>query len=159
MPAVQIDGVDYVPAGETAGTVGVAITTHNRNDQLAKTIEKQLKHLPAGAVIFVVDDGSKIPVEVPQGVGLYRLNTSQGIVAAKNKCLELLLGAGCDELFLFDDDAFPLRDGWHQPYIDSPEHHLAYQFEDLSGPRKLKDITRVYESDRSEEHTSELQSH
>lgn len=155
MPAVQIDGVDYVPADQSAGSIGIAITTHNRGAQLAKTLEHQLEHLPAGAYVVVVDDGSSPSATTPAGVDLFRFATSQGIVVAKNKSLELLLDAGCDELFLFDDDAFPLRDGWHQPYIDSPEHHLAYQFEDLSGPRKLKDITRVYESDEHVAYTGQ----
>ena len=148
MPTVQIDGREYVPADQATGSIGIAITTHNRGAQLGKTLEHQLEHLPAGAYVVVVDDGSSTPAKVPAGVNLFRFDTSRGIVSAKNKSLELLLEAGCDHLFLWDDDAYPIADGWEAPYIASPEHHLAYQFEDLSGPKKLHDIAKVYEDDK-----------
>ena len=147
MLTVQIDGRDYVPADQATGSIGIAITTHNRGAQLGKTLEHQLEHLPAGAYVVVVDDGSSTPAKVPAGVDLFRFATSQGIVSAKNKSLALLLDAGCDHLFLWDDDAYPITDGWEAPYVASPEHHLAYQFEDLSGPKKLNDIAKVYEDD------------
>lgn len=147
MPTVQIDGRDYVPADQAAGSIGIAITTHNRGAQLERTLEQQLYHLPAGAHVVVVDDGSSPSAKTPEGVDLFRFATSHGIVSAKNKSLELLLDAGCDHLFLWDDDAYPIFDGWEAPYIESPEHHLAYQFEDLAGPKKLNDITKVFEDE------------
>jgi hypothetical protein len=30
------------------------------------------------------------------------------------------MDAGCEHLFLFDDDAWPIADNWHLPYIESP---------------------------------------
>jgi len=145
---VVIDGTRYVPAGGHNTRIGVAITTHNRADVLTKALAEHEKHRPAGSVFVVVDDGSKQPVTVPDWVKLVRNDVSQGIVSAKNACLRALMDAGCQHLFLWDDDAWPVSDGWHHPYIDSPEPHLAYQFLDLAGPRKLKDITILHQDAR-----------
>lgn len=142
MPQVVIDGVEYT-AGATA-RYGVAITTHNRPTELAKAIEQHQQH-SKGAVLVVVDDGSTPPAKVPDGVTLIRHEQSRGIVAAKNASLVALIDAGCEYLSLWDDDAYPITDDWAERYMASPEGHLAYQFKDLSGPRKLNDIAVLHE--------------
>lgn len=88
----------------------------------------EIRQRTPDAHIVVVDDASKIPVRVGDGIGLFRFDRNVGIARAKNKCLELLMAAGCDELFLFDDDCWPNDYFWYQPYIDSPEPHLCYLF-------------------------------
>ncbi|WP_288500920.1 glycosyltransferase family 2 protein [uncultured Erwinia sp.] len=145
---VVIDGVPYAPAAQQRSNIGIAITTHNRQAVLDKALEHQLRYLPAGALVVVIDDGSSKPVTVPDGVKLIRSETSRGIVAAKNASIEALIDAGCEHLFLWDDDAWPIAGGWEQPYIDSPEPHLAYQFLDLTGPRKLKDLAVLYKDNK-----------
>jgi glycosyltransferase involved in cell wall biosynthesis len=130
---VTIDGVPYVPASSVSARIGIAITTHNRPAVLARAIEQHLNYLPAGSLLVVIDDGSQPAATIPEGVELVRLEISQGIVAAKNASLTALMDAGCEHLFLFDDDAWPIADNWHLPYIESPEPHLAYQFLDLAG--------------------------
>ena len=55
---VTIDGVPFVPACATASRIGLAITTHNRPDVLKRAIEQHTKHLPIGALVVVIDDGS-----------------------------------------------------------------------------------------------------
>lgn len=125
---VFIDGVEYVPATHTATAapkIGVAITTRNRPTWLATTIEHVKQHTP-GATIVVVDDASKPAAE---GV-TFRFGHQVGIARAKNKCIELLMDAGCDELFLLDDDCYPIADGWTDLYINNPEPHLCYLFKD-----------------------------
>lgn len=134
---VVVDGVRYVPADQASGRVGVGITTHNRSEVFAKSLAEMRKHLPPGAKLVVVDDGSKVPVED----ATYRFETAQGIARAKNKCLELL--DDCEHIFLWDDDGYPLCAGWERPYIESPEPHLMYQF---PGPRQA-DIHVVAEDD------------
>ena len=141
---VVINGVRYAPASDRASNIGIAISTHNRHDVLARAIEHQLKYLPAGALVVVVDDGSSNPVAVPDGVKSIRSDMSRGIVAAKNASLEALINAGCEHLFLWDDDAWPIAGGWEQPYIESPEPHLAYQFQDFATGKKLNDIAELY---------------
>lgn len=145
---VVINDVSYVPATHSGSRIGIAITTYNRPDVLKRALEQHIKHLPAGALVVVVDDGSVPAAVVPDGIQLIRHETSLGIVAAKNASLEALVDAGCEHFFLWDDDAWPTADNWHLPYIESPEPHLAYQFLDLAGPRKLNDIAVLYRDAR-----------
>ncbi len=84
---VTIDGVPFVPACASASRIGIAITTHNRSDVLNRAIEQHNKHLPAGALVVVIDDGSKPVAVVPDCVQLLRHETSLGIVASKNASL------------------------------------------------------------------------
>lgn len=145
---VIIDGILFVPACASVSRIGIAITTHNRPEVLRRAIEQHKKHLPSGALVVVVDDGSKPAAVVPQGVQLLRNEPSFGIVASKNASLSALMDAGCEHLFLWDDDAWPIADNWHLPYIESPEPHLAYQFLDLAGQNKLNDLSVLYRDDQ-----------
>ena len=146
---VIVDGVPYIRADSVShNKIGIAITTHNRPQVLANSLEQHRKHLPTGAVVFVIDDGSNPPAKVPDWCKLIRHDKSLGIVASKNASLECLMDSGCEHLFLWDDDAYAIADNWHQPYIDSPEPHLAYQFLDLAGPRKINDMTVLYRDDK-----------
>lgn len=144
---VIIDGVQYAPACLTSSRIGIAITTHNRPEVLKSAIEHHMKHLPAGALLVVIDDGSKPAAVVPDGVQLLRHESSLGIVASKNASLTVLMNAGCEHIFLWDDDAWPIADNWHLPYLESPEPHLAYQFLDLAGRNKLNDMSVLYQDD------------
>lgn len=153
---VIIDGVHYEPANKQAfSRIGIAISTHQRPEVLARAISQHLKHLPLGALVVVVDDGSNPAAAVPDGIQLFRHEESRGIVATKNASLEALISAGCEHLFLWDDDAWPIADGWHHPYIDSPEPHLAYQFLDLAGPRKLQDLAVLHADDEHVAYTGQ----
>jgi hypothetical protein len=104
--------------------VGIGITTHNRGAYFRTALESLRKYAPSDAVIVVVDDASAQPVEE----ATYRFERNAGIARAKNKCLELLLEQGCTQLFLFDDDCWPVAEGWEKPYLDSAEPHLMYIF-------------------------------
>ncbi|HBR5116930.1 glycosyltransferase family 2 protein [Klebsiella pneumoniae] len=148
---VLIGRVRFVPECSVHERIGIAITTYNRPDVLKRAIDQHMKHLPAGALLVVVDDGSNPAAVVPSGVQLLRQDTSVGIVASKNASLTALMDGGCEHLFLWDDDAWPIADDWHLPYIESPEPHLAYQFLDLAGRNKLNDIAVLY---RDEQHVA-----
>ncbi len=153
---VIIDGVPYIRADSVSpGKIGIAITTHNRPDVLAKTLEQHHNYLPPGAVVFVIDDGSNPPAKIPDWCKLIRYDKSQGIVASKNASLECLMDAGCEHLFLWDDDAYVIADNWHLPYIESSEPHLSYQFLDLAGPRKLNDLAVLYRDDQHVAYTGQ----
>ncbi|NIG12994.1 glycosyltransferase [Pantoea sp. Al-1710] len=145
---VVINGVRFTPNVREVSKIGVAITTHNRPDTLQKALEYHLKFLPSGAKLVVVDDGSTIPAVVPDSVELIRFEQSRGIVAAKNASLVSLLDAGCEQLFLFDDDAWPISHDWEKPYIESPEVHLSYQFLDLAINIKLRDLSVLYQDEK-----------
>lgn len=152
---VIIDGMEYFPAANGNLRVGIAITTHQRPEVLKRAIDQHMKYLPAGALVVVVDDGSSAAAVVPSGVQLLRHDKSLGIVASKNASLSVLMEAGCEHLFLWDDDAWPIADDWHQPYIESPEPHLAYQFLDLAGRNKLNDLAVLYRGERHVAYTGQ----
>lgn len=115
---VIVDGVPYVRADSVShNKIGIAITTHNRPQVLVNSLEQHRKHLPTGAVVFVIDDGSSPPAKVPDWCKLIRHDKSLGIVASKNASLECLMDSGCEHLFLWDDDAYAIADNWHLPYI------------------------------------------
>ncbi|HAT3749147.1 TPA: glycosyltransferase family 2 protein [Klebsiella oxytoca] len=145
---VLINGVRFVPEGVNSSRIGIAITTHNRPEVLKRAIEQHVKHLPSGALMVVIDDGSKPAAIVPDNVKLVRHDQSRGIVASKNASVTALVDAGCEHLFLWDDDAWPIADNWHLPYIESHEPHLAYQFLDLAGRNKLNDMAVLYRDDK-----------
>lgn len=152
---VVIDGIAYAPVTERTSNIGIAISTHNRHDVISRALDHQLKFLPAGALVVVIDDGSAKPVTAPEGVRVIRHDVSRGIVAAKNASLEALIYAGCEHIFLWDDDAWPIADGWERPYIESPEPHLAYQFQDFATGQKLNDIAVLYRDDRHVAYTGQ----
>lgn len=114
---VIIDGIEYIPTENRILKVGIAISTHQRPEVLKRAIEQHMKYLPAGALVVVIDDGSKPAAAVPDGVQLLRHETSLGIVASKNASLSALMDAGCEHLFLWDDDAWPIADGWYLPSL------------------------------------------
>lgn len=145
---VLISGVRFVPECANSSRIGIAITTHNRPEVLKRAIEQHMKHLPSGALVVVVDDGSKPAAVVPENVKFVCHEQSRGIVASKNASLTALVDAGCEHLFLWDDDAWPIADNWHKPYIESPEPHLAYQFLDLAGRNRLNDMAVLYRDDK-----------
>ncbi|MGO1309091.1 MAG: glycosyltransferase family 2 protein [Kluyvera intermedia] len=152
---VTIDGVPYTPVCNSSARIGIAITTHNRAEVLKRALSQHMRYLPIGALVVVIDDGSKPAAVVPDGMQLLRHETSLGIVASKNASLSALMDAGCEHLFLWDDDAWPITDNWHLPYIESPEPHLAYQFKDLAGPKKLNDMAELYRDDQHVAYTGQ----
>jgi hypothetical protein len=133
---VVIDGVRYSPTNSTTTTrpsIGIGVTTRDRRDVFTRAFAEIEAHAPAGAVIVVVDDASEKPVDG----ATFRFDQQAGIARAKNKCIELLTAAGCEHMFLFDDDTWPIVDDWWQPYVASPEPHLMYLFKDVNGTRHM----------------------
>ena len=131
---VVINGTRYVEQTNNKNiSIGIGITTHNRNKLVADTYAK-IAALSPDTKIVVVDDASVEPVTVGD---VYRFNTNVGIARAKNKCLELL--ADCEHIFLFDDDTYPIAANWWQPYTESSESHLMYCFKDWANGEPVGD--------------------
>ena len=105
--------------------IGIAINTHNRPTMLAKCLENMDKFAPEGSIIVVVDDASN--TNSPRCN--FKFDKNVCISKAKNKSIELLYLAGCDHLFLFDDDTYPISYDWWKPYVQSKEPHLMYIFQ------------------------------
>lgn len=137
-----LQGIQSTPA-QGGYKVGIGITTYNRPDVFSNTYAQIKRFAPANAVIAVVDDSSPQPVAEAS----YRFAKNVGIAQAKNKCLELLYRAGCDHFFLFDDDCYPVKEGWETHYIQSREPHLNYIFKDFATGSKLNDTTEIFRDD------------
>lgn len=102
--------------------IGIGITTRNRKKYCTVTHNAIIKFLPNGAKLVIVDDAS----EDPYPRATFRFNENVGPAVAKNKCLDLL--KECEHIFLFDDDCYPIRDKWWEPYVESPSPHLCFSF-------------------------------
>jgi len=111
--------------------IAVCITTRGRDKYLARSLKGHTKYLPPNAKLIVVDDGSDTPKKLASDVMYHYIKDNVGIPKAKNKCLELADAWGADHIFLFDDDVYPLKAGWHKGYVDSPEAHLQYCWSDI----------------------------
>jgi len=120
--------------------IGIGISTRNRHETFVKSYIEILNNTPYTAKIVVVDDASDI--EPP--FTTYRFEKNVGVAVAKNKCLELL--EGCEHIFLFDNDTYPLTPEWWIPYVDSDEPHLMYQFKI---PGKPKSDMRLLHEDEN----------
>jgi glycosyltransferase involved in cell wall biosynthesis len=134
-----IELLNEIETGESP-KIGIAFTEHNRYDIFKKSYDETLKLLPPNCEVVVIDDASN--TRVPEAT--YRFEKNVGISVAKNKCLELLYLKGCEHIFLFDSDFYPLVDNWWKPYVESKEPHLMYIFKDFANGRSLNDTNEVY---------------
>jgi hypothetical protein len=140
------------------GKIGIGLTTHNRAVTFAKTFMHLTCYLPKGVNIAVVDDASEIDyvdevlssqkVVAPLSVLHYRFERNVGIAKSKNKCLELLYDSGCEHIFLFDDDTYPLVDEWWVTYINSGEPHLMYIFQHFANAKGPNDMIEIFRDDK-----------
>jgi hypothetical protein len=97
--------------------IGVGITTRNRHDILAVSMDYHARCASKAMKYVIVDDASDTPVIARPHIEVIRNETRLGIAKSKNKCLAAL--KDCDYIFLFDDDAFPTFHEWAQRYIDA----------------------------------------
>lgn len=117
--------------------VAVAVTTRNRTDIFDVCMAHFEKYLPEGVTFLVLDDNSDQPVAEENrriassygfGANYCYSETRLGIAKAKNTCLRMLRGH--DFFFLFDDDCFPMKEGWVELYVDKSTenncHHLLW---------------------------------
>jgi len=105
-------------------TIGIGITTRNRLELVQRCV-LMIKQFSKFDKLIVIDDASEIPVELPD-TEVFRFDEQQGIAKAKNKCLSYL--KECDHIFLFDDDCWPIKDGWQEHYIDTSIRTKCYHF-------------------------------
>jgi len=111
-------------------TIAICITTRNRNEVVEWSLKHWKKYCPENAKIFVVDDASFIPFERAS----FRFENNVGIARSKNKCLEI--AEKFDHIFLADDDIYPIKENWHERYIQSELNHICLSFETrLDGKR------------------------
>jgi len=80
--------------------VGIGCTTYNRPECLAKWKKQVAKHTNMDNVLIYIADDSQ---------------ERKGVAFRKNECLRSL--KDCDYVFLFDDDCYPVEDGWVDYFI------------------------------------------
>ncbi len=86
---------------------GIGITTTPKRKHLLDLCISQIAKHTGKHILFVHDD-----------------TEGKGVAYSKNQCLRAL--KDCDKIFLFDDDCFPIKDGWdeifqgnHQTYLNN----------------------------------------
>jgi hypothetical protein len=87
--------------------IGVAISTHQRPQILARALAQWAHHMPD--VLVVTHDVH-----------------GDGVAATKNRGIAALMQAGCDHLFLADDDIWPINNNWSTPYVHDAQPHLMH---------------------------------
>lgn len=93
--------------------IGIGVTSYNRPAHLDLWVEQVTKHSP---------EDVKVHIEID------KKEDRKGIAYRKNECLKAL--QKCDYIFLFDDDCFPVADGWIDFFISmhkkTNQHHFLY---------------------------------
>lgn len=93
--------------------IGLSVTSYNRPAHLDLWVEQITKHSP---------EDVKVHIEIE------KKEDRKGIAYRKNQCLKAL--QDCDFIFLFDDDCFPIADGWIEYFLTihkkTNQHHFLY---------------------------------
>ena len=87
--------------------IGVAISTHARPRVLRRALAEWALHMPD--VLVVTHDVH-----------------GDGVAATKNRGITALMDAGCQHIFLADDDCWPITDDWAAPYVNDDSVHLMH---------------------------------
>ena len=90
--------------------IGIGVTTYKRPKCLEKWKEQINKTtLIDNATIYIAEDTDA---------------NRKGVAYRKNECLRAL--TECDYVFLFDDDCYPIKQGWIEYFVQSGYEHLIY---------------------------------
>lgn len=73
----------------------------------------------------------------------------KGIAARKNECLKKLYEAGCEYIFLFDEDCFPVRKNWAEYFIEASKQTGLEHFQ-LQVASNATKVTQVAQDDEIE---------
>jgi glycosyltransferase involved in cell wall biosynthesis len=119
--------------------VGLGIVTFNRPDYFEQCIDAVFEHLSDVVdFICVYDDGSDDPARydlirhkyMHKHMRLHHAKENKGVATAKNWCLKQMMDAGCDYLFLLEDDILPQSPDAITNYIaaslDTGIHHFMF---------------------------------
>lgn len=120
---------------------GIGITTYNRPDYLKQCLESLLKNTTSWDYLVVYNDGSpepakseyeKVKEEIHNLTGtdivwIYP-NENKGVATAKNTLLHSMLDAGCDDMFLLEDDILLLDDRAITEYIRIGKEYGFHHF-------------------------------
>lgn len=101
--------------------IGIGITSYKRPEHLELCLRQISKHTRGAYCIFA--EGLVSSSEIKESVwavsgatySLFVAKDIPNIAKAKNECLYNL--RDCDHIFLFDDDCFPIKDGWVEFFV------------------------------------------
>lgn len=114
--------------------LGIGITTHDRTKILELTLSKIAIHWPNFDTKLVVSDDSTNPDIVAENkmlavkYGAEYLNDGKRKGIANNKNSSLYPLKDCDYIVLFDDDCFPIKDGWFEFLINAHKQTGIHHF-------------------------------
>lgn len=134
--------------------IGVGVITYNRQDYF----EKCVASIPEVEEFVVINDGDPYPSNAyPSKVKEVIQHTRNKCVGvSKNEALRYLIQAGCDHLFLFEDDMEVLNPNVFEKYIKAAEGsgiwHLNYgpgsPFNRVQKPGQRVDLDTRHELDQ-----------
>ena len=129
--------------------IGLGVVTYNRPDYFAQCLAGVTAHLLDEAdVICVYNDGStpehrpayqRAYRDLPDKIAVIHADENHGVAHAKNTLLQRMMAAGCDALFLLEDDIVPQSPEAIRGYVRAArksgyQHfNFAYHAEDLTG--------------------------
>lgn len=124
----------------TKEKIGIGIVTCNRPEYLKKLLESIVNC--NWAEFIIVNDGDKI--ELP-GYNYYIHNNEKnlGVAASKNKAMKHLLEAGCDHIFIIEDDMLIKDENIFNAYINaSKKSGIQHMMFGYHGPANKNGISR-----------------
>lgn len=106
-------------------SIGIGITTRNRPEVISLALDHFSHFQTKNAKYVVVEDNAfphkscKSIIEAHGNdldIKFIQSRQRLGIATAKNTCLYYL--EDCEDIFLFDDDAWPMKEDWANSWID-----------------------------------------
>lgn len=96
--------------------IGIGVTTYNRPECLKKCTDQIYKHTDKSNLVFYIARDTDAD--------------RKGVAFRKNECLRAL--KDCDYIFLFDDDCYPIKDGWIDFFVRK-DRHVLFMNEKIHG--------------------------
>ena len=109
--------------------VGIGVTTYKRPEMLEKCLASIEKYTKGGYKLHVAIDTDR---------------DRKGVAYRKNECLRAL--KDCDHVFLFDDDCYPIKEGWEDLFINSGQEHLLFLNNGLHNLYGKLNSVHIYEN-------------
>lgn len=107
--------------------IGVGVTFYNRPELREKWSEVWGKFIGNSIHYYIAIDTDE---------------DRRGVAYRKNECLRAL--KDCDHIFLFDEDCYPIKEGWVDFFINSGEEHLLFLNDRLHNFTHQKGIVKYY---------------